>query len=146
MEGVADVWDDIARRDEHSAVITLSPQFFADRLLRWGLGSAHGAGVYAGVIPDPDFVLTPDRKVEVAERLIDRYGLSADDCIAYGDSASDVPLFKRLRHTVAVNGTPSLREVAAVTYDGPDLRQAYRVGRELLADSATAGRCGGGRE
>jgi phosphoserine phosphatase len=133
IEGIADVWADIATRGERSAVITLSPQFFADRLLRWGLGSAHGAGVEAGVVPDPERVLTPDAKVGIALELMERYGLSEADCVAYGDSSSDVPLFRLLSNTVAVNGTESVREVAAIAYDGTDLREAYAAGRSLLA-------------
>jgi phosphoserine phosphatase len=133
IEGIADVWADIAARGERSAVITLSPQFFADRLLRWGLGSAHGARVAAGVVPDPERVLTPEAKVGIALELMDRYGLSEIDCVAYGDSSSDVPLFRLLPNTVAVNGTESVREVAAVAYEGTDLREAYAAGRSLLA-------------
>lgn len=133
IDGVEDVWADIARRGEHSAVITLSPQFFADRLLDWGVESVHGAGVEAGVPLDPALVLTPEAKVPLALELIERYGLIEDDCVAYGDSSSDVPLFERLTHTVAVNGTASVREAAAVAYDGIDLREAYAAGRGLLA-------------
>ena len=136
LDGVSEVWADIARRGEYSAVITLSPQFFADRLLAWGVTSAHGAGVHADVVPDPELVLTPAMKVTVAESLMDRHGVRDDDCVAYGDSSSDMPLFERLRNTVAVNGSPSLREVAARHYEGDDLRGAYRAGRELL-DCAT---------
>jgi phosphoserine phosphatase len=132
VDGVAAVWDDIARRGEHSAVITLSPQFFADRLLRWGAGSVHGALVEAGEAPDPELVLTPESKVGVAKELMERYGLQEADCVAYGDSSSDIPLFKVLRNTVAVNGSDSVREVAARSYDGSDLREAYAVGRSLL--------------
>jgi phosphoserine phosphatase len=135
LDGIPDVWRDIADRGENSAVITLSPQFFADRLLRWGVGSAHGAEVYAGVVPDPNLVLTPDSKVGLAQDLMTRYGVDAVDVVAYGDSSSDVPLFRELSHTVAVNGTASLREVAAVSYEGPDLREAYRAGRSLLCES-----------
>jgi phosphoserine phosphatase len=140
LDGIQDVWADIAQRDEHSAVITLSPQFFADRLRRWGVGSAHGAEVYAGVVPNPALVLTPDSKVELAHELMRHYGVGPDDVIAYGDSSSDVPLFRELRRTVAVNGTASLREVAAVSYDGHDLREAYRAGRSLLLRSASSAR------
>lgn len=136
LEGVREVWADIARRGEHSAVITLSPQFFADRLLDWGVGSAHGAGVQAGVRPDPALVMTPAMKVTVAEALMGRYRLGSDDCVAYGDSSSDVPLFKRLPNTVSVNGTESLREIAARHYEGRDLRGAYAQGRGLLDASA----------
>ena len=138
MDGVREVWEDIARRGEHSAVISLSPQFFVDRLLDWGAGSAHGAGVRAGLAPDPGRVMTPAMKVTVARELMDRYGLSADDCIAYGDSSSDVPLFEVLTHTVSVNGTDSLRRIAARSYAGRDLRGAYAQGRELLDAAAPA--------
>lgn len=135
LDGVEEVWRDIARRGEHSAVITLSPQFFADRLLEWGLGSAHGAGVFADVAPDPQHVLTPELKVQVARELMERHGVDEDQCVAYGDSASDIPLFAELKNTVAVNGTDRLRDVAAVSYVGHDLREAYQAGRRLLESS-----------
>ena len=132
LEGIEDVWRDIAARGEHSAVITLSPQFFADRLLAWGVGSAHGAGVRAAEALDPTRVMTPAMKVAVARALMDEHGLAAVDCVAYGDSSSDVPLFEFLSHSVAVNGTASLRALAARHYQGRDLRGAYRLARELL--------------
>jgi phosphoserine phosphatase len=133
MEGIPEVFADIAERGEHSAVITLSPQFFAERLLAWGLGSAHGAGVYGGVAPDPALVSTPESKVRTWRELLAHHGLGPGDCVAYGDSASDIPLFERLSQTVAVNGTPALKKVAAVSYEGADLREAYAAGRALLA-------------
>ena len=135
LDGIAEVWSEIAARGEHSAVITLSPQFFADRLLAWGVGSAHGAGVQAAELPDPALVMTPAGKVTVALGLMERYGLGPDDCVAYGDSASDIPLFERLTHSVAVNGSPGLRAIAARCYEGDDLRGAYRLARELLDSS-----------
>lgn len=132
MEGIEEVWRDIAARGERSAVITLSPQFFGDLLLPWGLHSAHGAEVLAGVPPVPEQVLIPESKVHVATELLERYGLGDEDCVAYGDSSSDVPLFEFLSNTVAVNGTASLVEVAAASYTGNDLRAAYALGRSLL--------------
>ena len=137
LDGVQDVWRDIANRGEHSAVITLSPQFFAERLLPWGVDSVHGARVFAGVAPDPEQVLTPKSKPALARALMERYAVGIDDCVAYGDSSSDIPLFRQLRHTVAVNGSEALRDIAAASYDGSDLREAYRTGRRLLADSRT---------
>lgn len=132
LEGIRAVWADIAARGEHSAVISLSPQFFVDRLLEWGLGSAHGALVEAGIAPDPVKVLTPDSKPEVASALMERYELDSEDCVAYGDSSSDIPLFQMLTNTVAVNASPSLRDIAAATYEGNNLWDAYRLGRSLL--------------
>lgn len=140
LDGVEAVWCDIADRGEYSAVITMSPQFFADRLLQWGVGSAHGAVVHAGVTPDPELVLFPEHKVEIATELMERYQLSPADCVAYGDSSSDIPLFESLPHTVAVNGSPGLRAVAAAAYEGSDLRDPYAIGRSLLTNDVRTSR------
>ena len=138
ISGIDRVWADIAQRGEHSAVITQSPQFFADRLLAWGVGSVRGAGVQAGVAPDPRLVITPENKVAIAFELMKQHGVTSDDCVAYGDSSSDVPLFQELSRTVAVNATPALRKIAATVYDGDDLWGAYLVGRALLDEEPRA--------
>jgi phosphoserine phosphatase len=137
VDGISEVWADIAARGELSAVISLSPDFFVRRLLRWGLGSVHAAGVEAGVRPDPALVVTPESKVEIAEALMGEHRLGETDCVAYGDSSSDIPLFRRLPLTVSVNGTESLRRVAAVAYQGSDLREAYAAGRSLLSRASS---------
>jgi len=138
LSGIETVWADIADRGEYSAVITQSPQFFVDRLLAWGVGSARGAHVTAGVAPDPEKVITPQDKVPIALELMKRHGVTSDECVAYGDSTSDIPLFKVLPRTVAVNGTAALREIATVAYEGDDLWGAYMLGRSLLEQDAKA--------
>lgn len=132
LEGIQEVWADIAERGEHSAVISLSPQFFVDRLLPWGAGSVHGADVHPATPLDATLVLSPECKVRIVGELLERYGLTEDSCVAYGDSSSDVPLFQHLHNTVAVNGSDAVRAVAAAQYDGSDLREAYALGRALL--------------
>lgn len=132
IDGVQEVMADIAARGEHSAVISLSPQFFVDRLLDWGVGSAHGARVYVGAPLVADDVLTPESKVLLVEELMNRYDVVSRDCVAYGDSSSDVPLFEVLDNTVAVNASESLVALAAAHYEGPDLMVAYAEGRRLL--------------
>ena len=97
--------------------------------------SPHGAPVAAGLPLDPAAVLTPQHKVEITMELLDRYGLTPDRGVAYGDSDADVPLFEALPHTVAVNGSDNLTAVAAVAYHGWDLREAYGAGRRLLERS-----------
>ena len=49
---------------------------------------------------------------------------------------SDAPLFRWLSNTVAVNADHHLAELAAVSYRGDDLADAYALGRALLAESA----------
>jgi phosphoserine phosphatase len=137
--GIADVWRDIADRGEHSAVISMSPDFFVQRLTRWGLEIGHGCPITLGAPFEASTMVGPETKAEIATDLMRHYGLTVDDCVAYGDSASDIPLFRALRHTVAVNATESVRELAAVGYDGDDLRQAYSAGRALLALGSRGG-------
>lgn len=137
LDGLDEVWKDIAARGEHSAVISLSPQFFVDRLLERGVHSAHGAGVRADAAVDPATVLTPDHKPRIVAELLNRYELTIDECVAYGDSSSDVPLFEMLPNTVAVNGTGSIVSVARAHYEGDDLREAYALGRAMIDGAAT---------
>ena len=131
IKNIALVFDDIAKRGEYSAVITLSPMFFAERLLRWGVTTAHGAVVRGGVQPDPVMVLTPESKIEITQSLVARYGLDVSDCVCYGDSASDVPLFRTLRNSVAINASRQIMELTTAHYVGHDLWDAYLLGRAL---------------
>jgi phosphoserine phosphatase len=138
IDGVKAVFADIAERGEYSTVISQSPRFFVRRLMRWGAGSAYGAGVEPGGRSGPDLLLSKEDKVEIAVELMERYGLTEADCVAYGDSSSDVALFARLPHTVAVNGNETIRELAAAEYTGSDLREAYAAGRALLAGAGAS--------
>jgi phosphoserine phosphatase len=132
IDNVAMVFADIAARGEYSAVITLSPMFFAERLLRWGVTTAHGARVSPGEPPDPARVLTPASKVEISTGLMQHYGLGLADCVAYGDSASDLPLFDALPNTVAINASARIAALSQKHYTGTDLWGAYQLGRALI--------------
>jgi phosphoserine phosphatase len=135
MTGVAEVCADIRARGEASAVITMSPDFFAGHLTAWGFDT-----VVASVFPtlpfvdviDPERILTPEHKVLVVNDLLQRHALPRSRCIAYGDSMSDAPLFRFLKATVAVNADQHLAGLAAAEYRGDDLFEAYRLGRTYL--------------
>lgn len=129
---IAKVFRDIAGRGEFSAVVTLSPQFFVQYLRDWGATSTYGAGVYVDRPLDPAMVTTPEKKVEIAKALMKAHGVGPSDCVAYGDSSSDIPLFTVLTKTVAVNGSDRLRSLAAASYEGDDVWDAYQMGRELI--------------
>lgn len=136
MEGIPEVCADIRVRAEHSCVISMSPQFFVDHLRAWGFEQVHGATVHPSLPLRREDVLFPEDKVTIVEGIMEELSISEHDVVAYGDSASDLPLFRRLVHTVAVNATERLREVASVAYDGSDMRGAYRAGRHLLERNA----------
>ena len=140
IEGIAEVFADISARGEHSAVISQSPLFFVRRLERWGAGATFGAGVEPGGRSGEDLLLTVQHKVDITAGLLDDLRLCPDDCVAYGDSTSDVMLFEWLPHSVAVNAGPAVRHIATAVYDGPDLRGAYALGRKLLETGSPDGR------
>jgi phosphoserine phosphatase len=136
LDRVADVFADIRARGERSLVITMSPDFFAHQLLDLGADAVHGSRFpvppYVGVEFDPSGILSPDDKPRLVTAALAAAGIPADRCVAFGDSMSDAPLFRTLRHTVAVNADDHLLDLAAATYAGDDLWAAYELGRTLL--------------
>ncbi|MFB9838084.1 HAD family hydrolase [Actinoallomurus acaciae] len=136
LTGIREVCADIRTRGERCAVITMSPDFFARHLLDLGFDDVAASRFPA--LPfleplDPAKILTPDDKARIVEEMCERYGLTHSRCVAYGDSMSDAPLFRRLTKTVAVNADHHLAGLAAVSYRGNDLTEAYALGRALLA-------------
>jgi phosphoserine phosphatase len=136
ISGVPDVFSDIAARGEHSVVISQSPLFLVRRLERWGVEATFASTVERGVPVSPDQLLSAEDKVRITDRLLAEHELSASDCVAYGDSTSDVELFRVFRNTVGVNASELLRPLAARNYVGDDLRAAYGIGRSLLEPRA----------
>ena len=133
LAGVREVFSDIGNRGEYSVVITQSPQFFVERLQRWGAHHAHGALVEPGNSAGASRMVTRDDKLAVAQSLLERYGLDEADCVVFGDSSSDLTLFERLTNTVGVNPREHIGRLARVIYQGGDLWQAYLAGRNLIA-------------
>lgn len=148
MDGIPRVLADIRSRGEYSAVVTMSPDFFAGLLVTIGVDEVHASRFPELPLrrsPDRSAVLAAADKVAIVETMLARRGLSPDRCIAYGDSASDLPLFRALRHTVAVNATPRLRAAALLCRDGDDLWEIYQAARAAFtpggwpADAAAPG-------
>ncbi|ADI08459.1 hypothetical protein SBI_05339 [Streptomyces bingchenggensis BCW-1] len=130
LVGIREVWADIRGRGERCAVISLSPGFFVERLLEWGADAARGSRWPA--VPfreplEPEGILTPAAKVRIADELCATFGLSMEDCVAYGDSMSDAELFAVVPVSIAVNADHHVSEIASCGYTGRDLREAYEL-------------------
>jgi phosphoserine phosphatase len=137
MHGVAETFADIRARGETAIVISQSPAFFVRRLEAWGAHETYGSQVEIGIPLAEDATLTADAKVAITEAALARLRLGPEQCVAYGDSGSDVGLFRWLPHTVAVNATPAIAELATAHYTGADLSAAYALGRGLLSAAST---------
>jgi HAD superfamily hydrolase (TIGR01490 family) len=66
-------------------------------------------GIYTGEVSR---TMIGAAKAEAARRLIDRTGISAADCYAYGDHTSDLDLLRLVGHPVMVGDNPELAAVA----------------------------------
>jgi len=133
MAGIAETFADIRSRGEAVIVISQSPAFFVRGLERWGAHETYGSDVELGLPLSESATLLAETKVAITESALAIRNLSAQQCVAYGDSSSDLGLFATLPHTVAVNPTPALEALAATRYVGVDIREAYALGRQLIS-------------
>ncbi|WP_329265680.1 HAD-IB family phosphatase [Streptomyces pseudovenezuelae] len=129
---IREVWAEIRAQGDYCAVVSLSPSFFVERLTSWGAHAAYGSRFPA--VPftepvDPTGVLSSAAKVLIADRLCEQFGVTRDDCIAYGDSSSDKDLFTVVPVSVAVNADHHLSDISTHTYVGMDLWEAYELVR-----------------
>jgi len=132
MTGIEETFADIRSRGEAVIVISQSPAFFVRGLERWGAHETYGSAVELGLPLSESATLLAETKVAITESALAIRNLSAQQCVAYGDSSSDLGLFATLPHTVAVNPTPKLDALAATRYVGTDIREAYSLGRQLI--------------
>lgn len=117
---------------EYCAVVSLSPSFFVERLTGWGAHAAYGSRFPALPFIEPmdtAGVLSAAAKVAIADRLCAEFGVTRDDCVAYGDSLSDMDLFGAVPVSVAVNSDRRLSGLATHSYVGKDLWGAYELVR-----------------
>ena len=138
LAGIREVWARIRERGERCAVISLSPDFFVRRLLGWGADAAYGSRwpavsparpgavrTYPAEPLNPEGILSSADKVRIADELCAKFGILRSDCVAYGDSMSDVDLFGSVPVSVAVNADEHVSKLASHRYIGRDLREAY---------------------
>lgn len=60
-------------------------------------------------------------KVRFVETFCEERGVGLSECVAIGDSRSDIPLFGRVGLAIALNATAEARAAAHVSVDGDDL-------------------------
>jgi phosphoserine phosphatase len=133
MDGIAETFADITSRGEEAIVISQSPAFFVRGLEVLGAAETYGSTVEVGRPLVNSATLLPMVKVTITGSALAARDLSPDDCVVYGDSSSDMELFRTFPNSVAVNPTPALASLAATRYVGTDIREAYALGRQLIS-------------
>lgn len=103
-----------------------------ERLEAWGAHAAFGSRFpdlpFTEPV-DPEGILNASAKVKIMERLCEAFEVARADCVAYGDSMSDVELFAAVPVSVAVNADHHVVDLATYGYVGRDLREVYEIVR-----------------
>ncbi|MBO0849610.1 MAG: HAD-IB family hydrolase [Pseudonocardia sp.] len=108
--------DEHHRRGHHVVVVSASGEEMV-RPIAAALGAEHAAatrmtvvdGKYTGEI---DFYCYGEGKAEAAKALAAEHGYRLDECYAYSDSITDLPLLEVVGHPHAVNPDRALRRVS----------------------------------
>jgi phosphoserine phosphatase len=132
LENICEVLRDIHLRDEVACLITMSPDYFAEHFLEFGFDAVFASRFprAADVALDEGAILNPEDKPRIAGRFCAEHGARLQHAVAYGDSMSDVFLFREVGLRVSIYGDHHLAELSDIAVDGSDLMLAYRAVRE----------------
>lgn len=124
--GIDDTLHALRERGIESILGTVTWSFAGEEFRR-----RHGFLAASGteIALDSDGVLTGEverhfdewDKLEFVRSYCRERAIDLGECIAIGDSRSDIPLFEAVGFSVALNATPQAREAASVTIDTEDL-------------------------
>ena len=93
-------------------------------------------GVLTGHVALP--VLGREAKVEALERIIDRFGLTAQDVMAVGDGANDLGMIQMAGSGVALHAKPAVAAQAQIRINHGDLTALLYLQGYAQADFVTA--------
>lgn len=127
LNNIQTVLQKIAVQGGISCLVTCSQDFFAQHFYDYGFDFIYAStGFNFHTHKFNSFQsLEADDKLQITKQLCRKLNLSFAETAAFGDSISDVPLFKNLSHTVSINGDHHIKEIASHHYNGLDLLQAF---------------------
>lgn len=130
IANIARVVQEVRRRGGISCVITLSPDYFAEQLVRhFGFDHLYASRfpAHSGESLELGEILTPEDKPALTARLCARLGLSFEATVVFGDSPAERPIFQAVRDSVAVNARAEIESIARYRYRGDDLWEAFQL-------------------
>jgi phosphoserine phosphatase len=137
IKGFAEVVAALKRQGIHVLIVTVTWSFAARAIARkYGLDGFAGAemGEMNGRLTGQVAAHFEERdKVRFVQEYGRKCGIDLSECVAVGDSRSDIPLFKEVGFAIALNATPQARAVSHVTLDTDDLRDVLPYLNDLRA-------------
>lgn len=130
--------DALAQRSVEVVIATVSWSFAARGLADlWGFSDVCGAELeldrtseyFTGRVAHH---FQPEDKVAFVSEHCRRMGIGMEQVVAIGDSRSDLPLFRSVGFSVALNASSDARSTASVAVDGNSFLTALRAVPDLL--------------
>lgn len=129
LKRIKETVQDIHRRNHKAMLITMAPRFFAELFEEYGFDA-----ICASDFPrdhrellDIESILSPEDKPRLAREFCMDHAIEFEQVVAYGDSRSDIAMFREARTSVSVNGDLHIQEFASHRYEGGDLWEAYQM-------------------
>jgi len=125
IKNMKHVVDALHRENILCIVVTVGPKQVAKVVSDiWGFDGYYGSdyevanGVFTGKIRA---YIRAEGKVECLLDFCDRNGIAPSECVAVGDGATDIPIFKLCGMSIALNASPEARREASCAVDTQDL-------------------------
>lgn len=124
-----------------SVITTVGWSFVAESLADlWGFTRARGVdlevddstGQFTGRVSHH---FEPEDKVTFVTEQCQHLGISLDQVVAIGDGRSDLPLFRAIGFSVAINASPEVQAVASVSVNSQSLLDALAAVPGLLDEA-----------
>ena len=131
MEGAEDTIKELKKRGYKLATITGNFEIVANRLNELDIDYIYSnqlhdeKGIVTGEISGP--LIIEGSKAEILQELIDKEGITSEECAAVGDGANDIPMIKKAGLGVAFNAKSAVREIADVVIEKRDLRELLPI-------------------
>ena len=133
LKGLEACLRDIRKNGDYSCLITLSQDFFAEHFKEYGMDYVYSTPYP----PNHENVenlkcLTAEDKRTLVLELCRKLDIHSEDCVAFGDSLGDLPLFETVGYAMAINPLKELSKYVALTYRGNSILEAYRAIKKYI--------------
>lgn len=119
IKGIKRSLDALKQINAATCLVSMAPLAFAQNFTEFDY-------VFASDF-DRGQILNPQDKPLIVEQLRKELGVAPEQVAAFGDSSSDVPLFRVISRTVAVNASAELESLSQHCYRGDNLFEALKL-------------------
>jgi phosphoserine phosphatase len=107
-----------------SVIVSGGILWLAERLVKdYGIDEAYANGIFSDstgkIIPDGEVQVNPLKKDIVMKKVMEKYNVSPEECIAVGDSESDYSMYRAVNNFIAFNSdSEALSKISKITLGG----------------------------